>query len=522
MKRLISLPALILAAAAVPHNVQAQPPAIKAIIDNNTILIARHDLKSPESDQATMAALAVVDMTLEAKSVMNARATLNLLASLRTLKCQEVWSIFNCTDRGIQHAFVIPLTPEIIRRRILELSPKDGISDWKVLAVGNAAVIAPSIPVQLRTTVEPVARKVIEEQWTAIKPVARKDLELAFAAADPGACQLCVAFSEVTRRALAELIPTLPAEQGGGSSTFLFRDMSWIAIDMGIGPTGGLHVTVQAKDDATAARLQKWLSAILTSTVKDTTAQAIWKDFSPLAAALAPTARDTKVVMNLNHAQTKSLFEPLAAWHLRRADYAINAECLKQLAIAMHIFLDSNKTFPTPASYDQQGKPLLSWRVHLLPFLGEQNLYDQFKLDEPWDSQNNKKLIAKMPAVYRHPLGLGMADGKTAVAVPLGPSTIFPGGKGITFQEITDGSSLTILLLQVADDNMVVWTKPDDWHFDPKQPRRGLPPEFYVAVADATVHRIGPGVSAATLQALMTRNGGDVVGQDFHEQIKDK
>jgi hypothetical protein len=79
------------------------------------------------------------------------------------------------------------------------------------------------------------------------------------------------------------------------------------------------------------------------------------------------------------------------------------SENLKQLGTALHAYHDKFGHFPPAASYDLQGKPLLSWRVHLLPFLGEDKLYQEFHLNEPWDSDHNKKLLSRMPAVYRTP-----------------------------------------------------------------------------------------------------------------------
>src|SRR5207248_5784084 len=76
---------------------------------------------------------------------------------------------------------------------------------------------------------------------------------------------------------------------------------------------------------------------------------------------------------------------------------------LKQIALAAHAYHDVNGTFPPAATCDKKGKPQLSWRVLVLPYIEQDNLYKQFKLDEPWDSDNNKKLIAKMPPVYAMP-----------------------------------------------------------------------------------------------------------------------
>src|SRR5690606_10896708 len=96
---------------------------------------------------------------------------------------------------------------------------------------------------------------------------------------------------------------------------------------------------------------------------------------------------------------------------------------------------------------DDDGTPLLSWRVHILPFLGEQSLYDQFHLDEPWDSPHNTRLIARMPEVYRCPGADRDEGGTTTYLVPRGEGTIFPGARGVPPEEITDGTSNTLLVV---------------------------------------------------------------------------
>ena len=86
---------------------------------------------------------------------------------------------------------------------------------------------------------------------------------------------------------------------------------------------------------------------------------------------------------------------------------ARRAQCtnnLKMLGLAMHNYLAAhNNTFPSPALPGKDGKPALSWRVALLPYLDQQSLYDRFHLDEPWDSPHNKALIKEMPARLQMP-----------------------------------------------------------------------------------------------------------------------
>ncbi len=74
---------------------------------------------------------------------------------------------------------------------------------------------------------------------------------------------------------------------------------------------------------------------------------------------------------------------------------------MKQFGLALHNYYDTNHCLPPAPLVDAKGKPLLSWRVAILPFLEQDNLYRQFKLDEPWDSEHNKKLISKMPKIYQ-------------------------------------------------------------------------------------------------------------------------
>src|SRR5207302_1956982 len=80
-----------------------------------------------------------------------------------------------------------------------------------------------------------------------------------------------------------------------------------------------------------------------------------------------------------------------------------SANNLKQMALATINYADAFGRAPAAAICDKNGKPLLSWRVAILPFIEQDNLYKQFHLDEPWDSDHNKKLLARMPNVYALP-----------------------------------------------------------------------------------------------------------------------
>jgi hypothetical protein len=192
------------------------------------------------------------------------------------------------------------------------------------------------------------------------------------------------------------------------------------------------------------------------------------------------------------------------------------ANQLKQIGLALHNYHDVYSTFPAMASFDKQGKPLLSWRVHILPFIEQDNLYREFHLDEPWDSEHNKKLIARMPAIYRCPNQKESEKGKTTYLAPVGRDTMFTGNvRGTRLQEVTDGTSNTIMLVDAADKHAVTWTKPDDLKYDADQPLTGLAghhsESFEVLFVDGSVHLLRSSIDKKTLQALFTRNGGEIV-----------
>ena len=197
----------------------------------------------------------------------------------------------------------------------------------------------------------------------------------------------------------------------------------------------------------------------------------------------------------------------------RRAQSTNN---LKQIALAMHNFHDVHKSFPSATTTPKGGN--LSWRVQILPFIEQQALFNQFKLDEPWDSEHNKKLIPHMPQTYASPNSTMSREGKTNYLTVRGEGTIFPDEeKGIGIAKITDGTSNTILALEVNDDRAVIWTKPDDYEFDPDNPTAGLGllqgGAFLAAMADGSVRTISLAIDPQTLKNLYTRADGEVVGQ---------
>ncbi|HEX8204227.1 MAG TPA: DUF1559 domain-containing protein, partial [Isosphaeraceae bacterium] len=183
---------------------------------------------------------------------------------------------------------------------------------------------------------------------------------------------------------------------------------------------------------------------------------------------------------------------------------------LKQIALAMHIARDASGHFPPAAIRDQEGKPLLSWRVAILPYIEQASLYNKFHLNEPWDSPRNRDLIPFMPGIHACPSD-PTEKGMTRYQVFTGKGAAFDSREGTKIQEITDGTSNTFLVAEGKDP--VHWTRPDDIAGDPKTLTLDVvgsrhPGGFNAALCDGAVRFIKMTVNLAVFRALVTRNGG--------------
>jgi prepilin-type processing-associated H-X9-DG protein len=175
---------------------------------------------------------------------------------------------------------------------------------------------------------------------------------------------------------------------------------------------------------------------------------------------------------------------------------------LKQLAIAMHKYHSVHGRFPPAVVYSKDGKPLYSWRVLLLPYVEADNVYSQFKLDEPWDSPTNINLLPLMPETFREP-SQPTSDTGTFYQVLVGSGTAFEDRQGARLQDFTNGVSNTLLIVEAED--AVPWSKPADLPYDPNQPFPKLGQRHgggaNAAMADGAVRFIDRGTGDAMLHS---------------------
>lgn len=188
---------------------------------------------------------------------------------------------------------------------------------------------------------------------------------------------------------------------------------------------------------------------------------------------------------------------------------------IKNLILGAHAYAILHEELPDDIR-DAEGRPLLSWRVRLLPHIDEEPLYRAFHLDEPWDSPHNKLLLAKMPPTFTS-LGLRASPPahQTCLLAAKGAHCLTNAeGRTMTLAELgqQDGSSSTIYLIEVEAAASVPWTKPADLDVDLAQPRRHLdtkrPKGVIVGFADGMAVQIPSTYPDSEFRKLFTADGG--------------
>ncbi len=201
----------------------------------------------------------------------------------------------------------------------------------------------------------------------------------------------------------------------------------------------------------------------------------------------------------------------------RRAQCANN---LKQISLALLSYESAYGCYPPASVTDETGKPMHSWRVLILPFLGRPDLYDQYDFDEPWDSPNNRMVSDTMIPVFQCPSAPANVPWETNYVMVVGPETVAFENSAIGVGEIRDGSSNTILVVETPGSG-IRWTEPRDLNFAElnlqindgsgtgigSHHRGGASAAF----CDGSVHFLDESLDSETLRRLIDRKDGERV-----------
>jgi hypothetical protein len=190
--------------------------------------------------------------------------------------------------------------------------------------------------------------------------------------------------------------------------------------------------------------------------------------------------------------------------------------------LAVANYHDAHGSFPPAYLADRDGKPMHSWRVLLLPFLEQKELYDAYNFSEPWDGPNNRQLTSRIGNIYRRS-GLDSDSSQTTSFVAVvGRQTAWRGAEPTTRADLGDGMRQTLLVVEVPDGQFR-WMEPKDLEFDRMSFRindgsgRGPGSRLggaRVVSADTTVRTLPEGFDPETLKAMLTANGGEKVEEE--------
>lgn len=319
----------------------------------------------------------------------------------------------------------------------------------------------------------------------------------------------------------------------------LQANVATFSIDVGKKVNARAEAFYDLADDAKAAHLlrDKSLNLVVTYLNRGIAAQEKYagkeqKNIYQLLRSLVADLRKAKIEQkgkkliataeaNVDWKLAERAVDEYIAFVRKRSEWQRRTQPLRMLGIGIHTICDSNRgTFPRAAIVDKNGKPLLSWRVMILPYIDEQELYKQFRLDEPWDSPHNYKLLSKMPKIYEPITQKSRKSYKTNYQAVVGKGTIFDPLQETKLQSIADGTANTIMLVEAK--KAVHWTKPEDVEYVPGQTMSKLgglfKGGFHALLCDGSVHFIRDDIGEKTLDLLLQRNDGMVIPQNVFDR----
>ena len=242
-----------------------------------------------------------------------------------------------------------------------------------------------------------------------------------------------------------------------------------------------------------------------------------------IAGQLTPARAGNRLILNFEGVGNVGTIGVLAGLLLPAVQQAREAaqrmsasNQLRQCGLALLNYEFAYKEFPPTAILDKKTQtPLLSWRVAILPFIEEAELYQRFHLDEPWDSAHNIELLKEMPEVFKDPR-MPLQPFHTVYQAVVSEHSLLRADEPTKLATVTDGLSNTIMLVETSAEAAVPWTQPTDYTFDPAEPSNMLNGEgtyngFNVLMGDGSVQLMSPNIDNDMLNAFFTRDGNESI-----------
>lgn len=214
-------------------------------------------------------------------------------------------------------------------------------------------------------------------------------------------------------------------------------------------------------------------------------------------------------------------------WPTRPGPREVNyrSQCvnnLKQIGLALHWYHDTYKCFPPAFIADEEGRPMHSWRVLILPYLEHNDLYEQYRFDESWDGPNNGQLAATILDVFRCPSNWEDRSANANYVLVTGEGTAWGDGESPRWRDFTDGTSETIMVVEIKDSN-IHWMEPRDLTIDQAMRGINLPAGMCISskhpgganalLVDGSVDWLPTISPKEELRNLLTHQGGETANR---------
>ncbi len=280
----------------------------------------------------------------------------------------------------------------------------------------------------------------------------------------------------------------------------MVEDVDRVVAMTSLPPLAGLTVHLQTSSLAAAERINQVLDQF-------------GKLAPEIAAQVARTIDERGVTLDAKAGATDETLGKLLRQSREQATLQMRMNNLKQLGLAIHNYAASYQELPPRVFVDPAGKPLFGWTVALLPYLEQQAVYDKFKLDQRWDSEANRAVTQMLIAVFGND---GQMGNKTTFRAPVYPGSLWEGeGAPRKFADITDGTSMTIALIDAPQSAAVEWADPSPWIISKDDPMKdvfGDRDSVTCLFLDGSVrHFTKAELTNEKLGAFLTIAGGEVV-----------
>ena len=334
--------------------------------------------------------------------------------------------------------------------------------------------------------------------------------------------QVCVVFPAHVRKMFSEVEINLPPQFGGGPAKTLIANVQWMSLGLNI-QTGEVRLAIESTDPETAQAMRTQVPQALQSLLKsDTAGDSTRKLLVQWIDGFKVQVAGNRVMFSRQDAvaaeQTvKLMAKAIAADQIPLVRSNTQAK-LKRMLTAIDGYHAAKGFLPTyePVMAGKK-KSGLSWRVHILPFIGHGDLYNEFKLDEAWDSQHNRSLLNRMPDLYL-PEGATEADDGTLASfhttyvAPIGEGTAFGREFQTRYAHVIDGMSNTVAIVELQPQHAIAWTSPEEYRYTPQAPiqkMRFVDGRTFVGMLDGRVKQIRQDEAVTTWNALFTAQGNE-------------